>query len=71
MMATFEVTEVGTLKAWHDIGLDTEDDLSFEMKICFHLTDEGIIVDIMNRRGEVISTFAATPDEFAEMMFAS
>jgi len=47
----------GTLKAWFEVG-----ELN---NICFQITDEGIIVDLFDEKGDIVNTFAATPDEFA------
>jgi hypothetical protein len=60
-MPTFEVTEQGTFKTWFSVG-DSH-------TIVFQITDEGIIVDIFDEIGDLVNTFAATADEFAEMVF--
>jgi hypothetical protein len=57
-MAAFEVTPEGTVKAWYEV----------DGKLCFHLTDEGLIVDAFDASGDIIGTYAATPDEFFDWM---
>ena len=72
-MAKFEVSREGTLKAWYDISLPgyllthmSREEASG--KICFHLTDEGLIVDIFDNEGNAVETYGRTAQEFADWM---
>jgi hypothetical protein len=37
-------------------------------KICFQLTDEGLIIDIFDHEGNELETYARTAQEFADWM---
>ena len=72
-MADFQFSKAGTLKAWHDISLpghilESGSRTESEGRICFHLTEEGLIVDIFDSEGNCIDTFAKTSQEFADWM---
>lgn len=62
----YEVTAEGTVKAFYPVMLD--DDENNEAHIQFHLTYEGIIVDVFDHNGELVATFANTAQEFADRL---
>jgi hypothetical protein len=72
-MTQFEITEHGPLKAWYDISLPDYfegfvKNRDLNGKICFQLTDEGLIIDIFDHEGNELETYARTAQEFADWM---
>ena len=58
----FSVTD-GELVATYPVTLpDSEEEGSIQ----FHLTPEGLIVDVFDYNGEIITTFAKTAQEFSD-----
>jgi len=71
-MTKFEVSESGSLRAWYEVlppeFLITDETIASDsnVKICFHLTDEGLIVDLFDHDGNCVTTYAKTAQEFAD-----
>lgn len=56
---------------WFDVEVTAEranmpGDDDAEGQLCVRVTDEGIILDLVDRNGEVIGTFGATAQELAD-----
>lgn len=72
-MATFEISPNGTIKAWYDVivpGYAVPDANKEQLNgtICFHLTDEGLIIDLFDKDGNCIDTAAYTSQEFSDFI---
>jgi hypothetical protein len=71
----FEVTEDGTLKSNHKVLLCTytgPEALSFlteQGRLVFHLTNEGITVDLLDEDYNVCASLSHTAQEFVEEFF--